>query len=92
VTLDTGDFVQAGLTITAASLGYKAIYFVTVSTGVIMSTDKALANGYGVSYATDNTSVKLFLYEGGADGDSFDIKPAEANASVFPFRIKVEGV
>jgi hypothetical protein len=92
VTLDTGDYAQTGLAITAASLGFDRVYFVTISGGLIMSTNKLVGNVNAVSYAAGGASFNIFLYESAADGDALDNKPAEANTAVFPFRIRVEGV
>lgn len=92
VTFDTGDYAQAGQSFTAASLGFKVIYFVSISGGVIQATSPyATAAAHAITYASDNTSFNLFLYESAGDGDGFDNKPAEANTYVGTFRIKVEG-
>jgi hypothetical protein len=92
--LDTGDYAQTGITITGQSLNppLDSIYFVTGSGGVITNgTDKVTANGYGITYASDNSSFTIFLYESAADGDLFDNKPAEAIAANCFLRLKIEG-
>lgn len=90
VTLDGGDYAQTGLAITAASLGFKRISFVTLPP-VVQKSTSALANVLGITYASDSTSFNLFLFECGADGDQLDNKPAEAVDAGLKFRIRVEG-
>lgn len=90
VTLDGGDYAQTGLVITAQSLRFKRINFVTLPP-VVQTANSLLANVLGITYASDNTSFNLFLFENGADGDQLDNKPAQANTADLKFRIRVEG-
>lgn len=93
-TLDTGNYTQGGLTITAASVGMKAFNFVTTA-GTIANSGTAGATGNPVSilFNTEGTSITVQLYEAAATGLALLEKTdAEAVASNFTIRIKFEGI
>lgn len=90
-TSDTGDYVAAGRTFTAASLGLKHITFASADGLATQGTDGASALGVGFRYAADGTSFSAQLYEAAATGLPFLEKTAEAMVANFTVRIKVEG-
>jgi len=90
-TTDTGDYAAGGFAVTAASLGFRKIYFVTQSGGVAtQGTSGASGVGVGITYTA--TGITIQTYETGASsGAPFSEKGAEAQVANFTIRLKVEG-
>lgn len=91
-TSDTGDYAAAGVTYTAASLGFKRIDFVDFGSAATQGTAGASALVIGVRYAADGTSVTFQLYESAGSGSPPAEKGAEAMVANFTVRIKIEGI
>lgn len=94
ITADTGDYAAGGFTFTARQLGLATVWFCAVGSLATQATAGAEAVGVGVTYVSNGTSVKFQLYEvdTAADGAPFQEKQAEAFASNFTFRVRVEGI
>lgn len=93
MTADTGTYASGGITITAAQLGLKKIYYASIDGGVATTgTAGVTANPLGITYATDGTSIVVWLYEGSAAGTALSQKTnAEALETNFTVRLRVEG-
>lgn len=91
-TADTGDYAAGGVTKTAASLGFKLIYYVDVGSAATQGTDGASVQNVGVTYVSGGTSVKFQLYESAASGAPGLEKTAEAMVANFTVRLRIEGI
>lgn len=90
ITLDTGTYVTAGFTVTAASLGLKTIDLIRFGTQVMTNGAAAVSsNPIGVQYAANRQSVIFTEYESAAANVALAEKTnAEANAANCTFRVE----
>lgn len=93
LTLDTGTYSSGGISLTAAQLGLKEIWFVTASAGVATTgTAGATGSPVGITFSTVGTSITVQLYEGSAAGTALTEKTnAEAIEANFTIRLRAEG-
>lgn len=92
VTSDTGDYAAGGLTISASDFGMTVFDFVATSGGVAtQGTAGASAVAVGVTYASDRKSIKLWLYDSGAQDAPLAQKGNEAMVANFTVRLRAEG-
>jgi hypothetical protein len=89
ITADTGTYVTAGNSITAASLGLRTIDLVVMGTmGMTGGTAGATINWIGVRYASDRASVTLQQYESAATGlPGLEKTNTEATVANATFRV-----
>lgn len=76
----SGNYATGGETITAASVGLRAIEQVISNGNVALSTDLATANPVGFTIASNKQSVVVTQYEGSAAGTALSEK---TNAEVY---------
>jgi hypothetical protein len=90
VTADTGTYVTAGNSITAASLGLKSIDMVRFGTqGMTGGTSGATINWIGVTYASNRQSVTFQQYESAATGlPGLEKTNSEATVANATFRVE----
>lgn len=90
LTIDTGDYAADGFTISASELNLNRIDFVSVGSVATTGTDGATASAIGIEYLS-RTSIRVHLYESGAQNAPLAEKTAEAVAANFTVRLFAVG-